>query len=218
MILGTTADGRKELIAVTDGVAESEQGWKEVRLEVNSRGLTIDPKLTVGDGALGFWKEPPQLRPTTRVQRCWVHKTANVLNKLPKALNGAAKSLLHQIWMAHIRAVAEKSLDLFVETYKAKYAAAAECLSKDREHLLAFHDFPAEHWLHLRTTNPIESVFASVRLRIAKIKGASSRIACLSMVFKPVESAAKQWRALNRSDLISPVIAGVVFVNGIKPE
>jgi putative transposase len=218
VILGATADGKKELIAVADGFAESEQCWKNVLLDVKSRGLTIDPKLAVGDGALGFWKALAQAFPTTRVQRCWVHKTANVLNKLPKKLHGAAKDLLHQIWMAPTKAGAEKSFDLFVQTYKAKYAGAAECLSKDREHLLAFYDFPAEHWLHLRTTNPIESVFATVRLRTAKTKGAGSRVACLSMVFKLVESAAKHWRALNASDLIPHVIAGVVFVDGIKPE
>lgn len=218
VILGATADGKKELIAVTDGFAESEQSWKEVLLDVKSRGMTIDPKLAIGDGALGFWKALPQAFPTTRVQRCWVHKTANVLNKLPKTLHGAAKDHLHQIWMADTKAGAEKFFDLFVQTYKAKYASAAECLSKDREHLLAFYDFPAEHWLHLRTTNPIESVFATVRLRTAKTKGAGSRVACLSMVFKLVESAARHWRALNGSDLIPHVIAGVVFVDGIKPE
>lgn len=218
VILGATADGKKELIAVADGFRESEQSWKEVLLDVKSRGLTIDPKLAVGDGALGFWKALPQVFPTTRVQRCWVHKTANILNKLPKTLHGAAKDLLHQIWMAPTRANAEKSFDLFVETYKAKYASAAECLAKDREALLAFYDFPAEHWLHLRTTNPIESIFATVRLRTAKTKGAGSRVAGLSMVFKLVESAAKHWRALNGSDLIPHVIAGVVFVDGIKPE
>ena len=218
VILGATADGKKELIAVTDGFAESEQSWKEVLLDVKSRGLTIDPKLAVGDGALGFWKALPLVYPTTRVQRCWVHKTANVLNKLPKTLHGAAKDLLHQIWMAPTKAGAEKSFDLFVETYKAKYASAAECLCKDREALLAFYDFPAEHWLHLRTTNPIESVFATVRLRTAKTKGAGSRVAGLSMVFKLVESAARHWRALNGSDLIPHVIAGVVFVDGINPE
>ncbi len=222
VILGATADGKKELIAVTDGFAESEQCWKQVLLDVKSRGLGSggggDPKLAIGDGALGFWKALAQVYPTTRVQRCWVHKTANVLNKLPKKHHGAAKDLLHQIWMAPTRAGAEKSFDLFVETYKAKYASAAECLSKDRDALLAFYDFPAEHWLHLRTTNPIESVFATVRLRTAKTKGAGSRTACLTMVFKLVESASKHWRALNGSELIPHVIAGVVFVDGIKPE
>ncbi len=218
VILGAIADGKKELIAVADGFRESEQCWTGVLLDVKSRGLTIDPKLAVGDGALGFWKALPQVFPTTRTQRCWVHKTANVLNKLPKKLHGAAKDLLHQIWMAPTRSGAEKSFDLFVETYKAKYASAAECLSKDREALLAFYDFPAEHWLHIRTTNAIESVFATVRLRTAKTKGSGSRTACLTMVFKLTESASKKWRFLNGSELIPQVIAGVVFVDGVKNQ
>jgi transposase-like protein len=218
VILGATADGKKELIAVSDGFRESEQSWKEVLLDVKSRGLTIDPKLAIGDGALGFWKALPQVFPTTRTQRCWVHKTTNVLNKLPKMLHGAAKDLLNQIWMAPARAAAEKSFDLFVETYRAKYPAAAECLAKDREALLAFYDFPAEHWLHIRTTNAIESVFATVRLRTEKTKGSGSRIACLTMVFKLTESASKKWRFLNGSELIPQVIAGVVFVDGVKNQ
>jgi transposase-like protein len=218
VLMGATADGKKELIAIADGFRESEQCWKELLLDVKARGLTIDPKLAVGDGALGFWKALPQVFSTTRVQRCWVHKTANVLNKLPKTLHGAAKDLLHQIWMAPTRAAAEKSFDLFIETYKAKYASAAECLSKDRDALLAFYDFPAEHWLHLRTTNPIESTFATVRLRTDKTKGCGSRIACLTMVFKLAESASNRWRSLNGSALIPDVIAGVVFVDGIKPQ
>ena len=216
VLMGATADGKKELIAIADGFRESEQCWKEVLLDVRSRGLTIDPKLAVGDGALGFWKALPQVFPTTRTQRCWVHKTANVLNKLPKRLHGQAKDLLHQVWMADTRAAAEKSFDLFVETYKAKYLGAAECLSKDRDALLAFYDFPAEHWLHLRTTNPIESTFATVRLRTDKTKGCGSRVACLTMVFKLAESAGKGWRSLNGSALIPDVIAGVVFVDGVS--
>ena len=178
--------------------------------------MTIDPKLAIGDGALGFWKALPQVFTTTRTQRCWVHKTANVLNKLPDKLHGAAKDLLHQVWMAPTKADAEKSFDLFIKTYEAKYAPAAECLSKDREALLAFYDFPAEHWLHIRTTNPIESVFATVRLRTAKTKGAGSRVAGLTMVFKLMESASKKWRRLRGSELIREVIAGVVFVDGVK--
>ena len=180
--------------------------------------LTTDPKLAVGDGALGFWKALPQVFPSTRTQRCWVHKTANVLNKLPKKLHGQAKDLLHQIWMASTKADANKSFDLFVTTYQPKYPGAAECLSKDKDALLAFYDFPAEHWLHLRTTNPIESTFATVRLRTEKTKGCGSRVAGLTMVFKLAESAGKGWRSLNGSALIQDVIAGVVFVDGIKPE
>src|SRR5690606_26850042 len=176
---------------------ESEQSWKEVLLDLKSRGMAIDPKLAVGDGALGFWKALPQVFPTTRVQRCWVHKIANVLNKLPKGRQPHARRLLQDIEMAGTRAEAEKSFDLFIETYNAKHAAAAECLKKDREALLAFYDFPAEHWLHIRTTNPIESTFATVRLRTDKTKGSGSRIACLTMVFKLAESASRKWRRLN---------------------
>ena len=222
VIMGATADGRKELIAIADGFRESEQCWKELLLDLRSRGLGSggggDPKLAVGDGALGFWKALPQVFPSTRTQRCWVHKTANVLSKLPKKLHGQAKDLLHQIWMASTKHDANKSFDLFVTTYQPKYPGAAECLSKDKGALLAFYDFPAEHWLHLRTTNPIESTFATVRLRTEKTKGCGSRIACLTMVFKLAESAGKGWRALNGSALIPDVIAGVVFVDGIKPE
>ena len=218
VVMGATADGKKELIAIADGFRESEQCWKELLLDLKSRGLTTDPKLAVGDGALGFWKALPQVFSTTRTQRCWVHKTANVLNKLPKKLHGQAKDLLHQIWMASTKADANKSFDLFVTTYQPKYPGAAECLSKDKDALLAFYDFPAEHWLHLRTTNPIESTFATVRLRTEKTKGCGSRVAGLTMVFKLAESAGKGWRSLNGSALIQDVIAGVVFVDGIKPE
>ncbi len=216
VILGATADGDKELVAVADGFRESEQSWRELLLDVKSRGMAIDPKLAIGDGALGFWKALPQVFTTTRTQRCWVHKTANVLNKLPKQLQGAAKDLLHQVWMAPTKAAAEKSFDLFVEAYTPKYVSAAECLSKDREALLAFYDFPAEHWLHIRTTNPIESLFATVRLRTDKTKGAGSRVAGRTMVFKLMESASKKWRRLRGSELIRDVIAGVVFVDGVK--
>ncbi|MCC6320588.1 MAG: IS256 family transposase [Phycisphaerales bacterium] len=216
VIMGATAEGDKELIAIADGFRESEQSWKELLLDVKSRGLTIDPKLAIGDGALGFWKALPQVFTTTRTQRCWVHKTANVLNKLPKGLHGRAKDHLHQIWMAATKAAAEKAFDLFVTTYQAKYAAAAECLMKDRDALLAFYDFPADHWLHIRTTNPIESTFATVRLRTEKTKGCGSRVACLTMVFKLAESASRKWRRLRGSELIPEVLAGVVFADGEK--
>ena len=218
VVMGATAEGDKELIAVADGFRESEQCWKEVLLDVKSRGMKIDPRLAVGDGALGFWKALPQVFPTARVQRCWVHKTANVLNKLPKTLHGAARDLLNQICMAPTRAAADKAFDLFIQTYTAKYPAAAECLAKDRDALLAFYDFPAEHWLHLRTTNPIESTFATVRLRTDKTKGSGSRMACLTMVFKLAESASKKWRRLRGSEQLPDVVAGIVFVDGVKPE
>lgn len=218
VVMGATAEGKKELVGIADGFRESEQSWTELLLDLKSRGLSTDPKLAIGDGALGFWKALPQVFPTTRTQRCWVHKTANVLNKLPKRLHGQATDLLHEIWMAPSKAVANRSFDLFVQTYTPKYPRAAECLSKDRDALLAFYDFPADHWLHIRTTNAIESVFATVRLRTDKTKGSGSRVACLSMVFKLAASASKRWRCLNGSNLIPDVIAGVVFVDGVKNQ
>jgi transposase-like protein len=216
VLMGATAEGTKELIAVSDGYRESEQSWTELLLDVRARGLTIDPKLATGDGALGFWSALDKVFPTTRVQRCWVHKTANVLNKMPKGVQAKAKSMLHDIWMAETKAAAEASFDLFGETFGAKYEAAVTCLAKDRKELLTFYDFPAEHWLHLRTTNPIESTFASVRLRTNKTKGAGSRIACLTMVFKLALSAQQRWRALNGAKLLADVIDGVRFEDGVK--
>ena len=218
VLMGATADGKKELIALQDGYRESEQSWKQLLLDVKARGLVIDPKLATGDGALGFWKALKQVYPTTREQRCWVHKTANVLDKLPKRLQPQAKESLHQIWMAEKRQDAEAAFDLFIKTYEAKYPKAAECLTKDRAELLAFYDFPAEHWLHLRTTNPIESTFATVRLRHRRTKGNGSRIACMTMVFKLMQSAQKRWRLLNGSNRLLDVIAGVQFKDGIHPK
>jgi putative transposase len=216
VLMGATADGQKELIAITDGYRESEQSWKELLLDVKARGLEIEPSLAIGDGALGFWKAIRQVWDTTKEQRCWVHKTANVLDKLPKGTQPKAKGMLHEIYLAESREAATKAFDLFVSTYEAKHPKAIECLSKDRDVLLTFYDFPAEHWLHLRTTNPIESVFATVRLRHSKTKGSGTRKACLTMVFKLMESASRRWRALNGSRLISEVIAGVKFVDGVK--
>ena len=218
VLLGATADGHKELIALTDGYRESEQSWLTLLVDVKSRGLKLDPKLATGDGALGFWKALPQVYPTTREQRCWVHKTANVLDKLPKRLQPVAKEQLHQIWMAEKKVDAQQAFDTFLETYQAKYPKAVECLQKDRDMLLAFYDFPAEHWIHLRTTNPIESTFATVRLRHRKTKGNGTRKACLTMVYKLMESAAKRWRMLNGSNFLPEVIAGVQFIDGVKPQ
>jgi putative transposase len=216
VLMGATADGKKELLAVSDGYRESEQSWKELLLDAKARGLVIDPKLAIGDGALGFWKALPQVWNTTRCQRCWVHKTANVLDKLPKRLQPHAKEKLHEIWMAATRADANQAFDLFLKTYEAKYPKATECLLKDRSELLAFYDFPAEHWIHVRTTNPIESTFATVRLRHRKTKGSGSRTACLTMVFKLMQSAEKKWRLLNGSILLPDVVAGVAFNDGVK--
>ena len=218
VIIGATADGKKELVVLADGFRESEQSWKEVLLDLRSRGLKIDPKLAVGDGALGFWKALAQVFGETRGQRCWVHKTANVLNKLPKHLQPRAKSDLHQIWMAQTREDAYSAFAQFVQAYEPKYPKAAECLKKDKEALLTFYDFPAEHWIHLRTTNPIESTFATVRLRTAKTRGCVSRASILSMVFKLAKSAEQRWQLLRGSELITRVVAGVQFKNGVIAE
>jgi len=216
VLMGVTPEGKKELIAVHDGYRESEQSWKELLLDVKTRGLTVDPQLATGDGALGFWKALPQVFSKTKEQRCWVHKTANVLDKMPKRVQPGAKNMIHQIWMADTREHAGEAFDLFLKTYEAKYPKAAECLEKDRDELLAFYDFPAEHWKHLRTTNPIESTFATVRLRTKRTKGSGSRVACLTMVYKLMKSAEKNWRLLNGSSLLPDVIEGVQFVDGEK--
>ena len=218
VLMGATAEGKKELIALADGYRESEQSWKELLLDCKARGLEIEPHLAIGDGALGFWKAMRQVWDTTREQRCWVHKTANVLDKLPKGSQPKAKRMLHDIYQAECRKEAEKAFDLFVATYEAKYPKATECLVKDRAVLLTFYDFPAEHWLHIRTTNPIESVFSTVRLRHDKTKGSGSRSACLTMVYKLMGSASTGWRALNGSKRLPEVIRGEVFIDGVKQE
>lgn len=218
VIIGATADGKKELLAMLDGYRESAESWKELLLDLKQRGLTSAPKLAVGDGALGFWKALPQVFGSTRAQRCWVHKTANVLNQLPKGQQAKAKAALHEIWMAESRAAAEQAFDRFMTTYEVKYAKAAECLAKDRETLLTFYDFPAEHWIHIRTTNPIESTFATVRLRTAKTRGCVSRAGILAMVFKLTKSAEQRWRKLKGSARLAQVIKGVRFKDGLQEE
>jgi transposase-like protein len=214
--MGATQDGRKELIAITEGYRESAQSWRELLLEVKDRGLSQAAKLAVGDGALGFWAALREIYPGTEQQRCWVHKTANVLNNMPKSIQAKAKSMLHDIWMAETRQQALKAFDLFISTFQAKYPKAIECLEKDREVLLRFYDFPAEHWVHLRTTNPIESTFATVRLRTARTKGCGSRATCLTMVFKLAQCAERRWHRLNGKELLNEVIEGIKFVDGIK--
>jgi len=216
VVIGATEDGRKELVALEDGERESEQSWYELLWDLKNRGLSIDPEVAVGDGALGFWKAVSKVFPKTRRQRCWVHKTANVLNHLPKGQQSHAKRELQQIWMAATRSEAYRAFDRFLETYGTKYPKAAQCLSKDREALLCFYDFPAEHWVHLRTSNPIESAFATVRLRTDKTKGAGSRLAGLSMAFKLVQAAAKYWRLLHSVERIKELISGATFKDGIK--
>ncbi len=218
VVMGATADGTKELVAITDGYRESAQSWLEVLLDLKRRGLTNAPELAIGDGALGFWKALRQVYPSTREQRCWVHKTANVLNKLPKGLQNKAKQHLQEIWMAETRKDAEAALDFFLEAYGAKYQKAVDCLEKDRDVLLTFYDFPAKHWKHLRTTNPIESTFATVRLRTHRTKGCLSRKTALTMVFKLCQSASKTWRKLDGSNQLADVIDGVKFLNGERQE
>jgi transposase-like protein len=218
VLMGATPEGRKELIAVSDGYRESEQSWRELLLGLRSRGLELSPELAIGDGGLGFWAALRKVYSSTREQRCWVHKTANVLNKMPRSIQPKAKSMLQDVWMAETKADAEKAFDLFLETFSGKYPGATVCLQKDRDVLLTFYDFPAEHWRHIRTTNPIESTFATVRLRTRKTKGAGSRLASLAMVFKLALTAQKKWRALNGSQLIADVIRGINFVDGIRKE
>lgn len=215
-IMGVDDTGRKELLAVVDGVRESEMSWAEVLNQLQSQGLTLPPKLAIGDGALGFWNAITKVWPTTQHQRCWVHKTANILNKVPKSLQPKIKSRLQDIWMVEDGKSAYKAYDLFVKDYSAKYKKATECLIKDKEEMLAFYDFPAEHWVHIRTSNPIESTFATVRLRTHKVKSCGSRTTTLMMVFKLAQSAEKSWYRLKGFKLLADVITGVKFKDGIR--
>jgi putative transposase len=215
VLIGADASGRKELLAVEDGFRESAQSWRELLLRLrDENGLVLDPELATGDGALGFWQALHGVWPKTKQQRCWVHKTANVLDKLPASLQGKAKQDLHAIYEAANRKEAEQALDRFVAKHGAKYDKAVACLSKDRESLLAFYDFPAEHWKHVRTSNPIESTFATVRLRTDKTKGCLSRQTALAMVFKLAKSAERHWRRLDGSDRLAQVLEGVPFRDG----
>ena len=216
VLIGATPEGRKELVGFQVGVRESAQSWRELLVEVKRRGLAIAPELAVGDGALGFWKALEEIYPGTRHQRCWMHKAGNVLDKVPKSVQAAMKTDLREIHGAPTRAAAEKAVDVFVEKYGAKYPRAAECLTKDREALLAFYDFPAEHWDHLRTSNPIESVFATVRHRTVRTKGALSPTTARLMVFKLVMAASKTWRRLNGENQLPKVVAGVTFKDGTE--
>jgi len=215
VLIGADATGRKELLAIEDGWRESAQSWRELLLRLrDENGLTLDPELATGDGALGFWQALHEVWPKTRQQRCWVHKTANVLNALPKSAHGKAKQDLHAIYEAENRQGAEQALDRFLARYGAKYDKAAACLVKDRDGLLAFHGFPAEHWKHIRTSNPIESTFATVRLRTDKTKGCLSRQTALAMVYKLAQSAERHWRRLDGAERLAQVIEGVRFRDG----
>jgi transposase-like protein len=215
VVMGATADGHKELLAVLDGYRESEQSWYELLVDLKQRGLTLAPKLATGDGALGFWAALRKVFPETREQRCWVHKTANVLNKMPRTVQPRAKADLHQIWMAETRDAAHQAFDQFLAKYQGKYAEACDCLRKDREVLLAFYDFPAEHWRHLRTTNPIESTFATIRLRHRRTKGNGTRKASLAMMFKLAQAAQKRWHRLHGLEQLDLLLAGRIFVDGL---
>lgn len=219
VLMGADESGKKELLAIDDGFRESEQSWHELLVRLrDENGLTIEPELATGDGALGFWKSIRKIWPTTKQQRCWVHKTANVLNYLPKSVQKKAKSDLHQIYNAESRVGADEAFDRFVAKYGAKYEKASACLVKDRDVLLAFYDFPAEHWQHVRSTNPIESTFATVRLRTNKTRGCLSRDTALAMVFKLVKSAERHWRRLNGTNRLGEIIEGVKFKDGERIE
>jgi transposase-like protein len=218
VVIGVNERGQKRLLAIEDGVRESAESWRAVLRDLQARGLKIPPKLAVGDGALGFWAALAEFFPETRDQRCWFHKTGNVLNYLPKSVQPKAKSMLHEIWMAETRADAELAFDRFVATLQAKYPKATECLSKDRQALLAFYEFPAEHWIHLRTTNPIESAFATIRHRTDRTKGCVSRSTLLGLVYRLGMCAEKRWRRLRGFKRLGELVAGVKFVDGMRVQ
>ena len=216
VLIGATPEGRKELIGFQSGFRESAQSWTELLTDLKSRGLSVAPELAIGDGALGFWKALEQQFGVTRHQRCWLHKTLNILNKLPKSVQPRAKADLKEIWMAEGRDNAEKAFDRFLAKYQAKYDKAADCLAKDRETLLAFYDFPAEHWKHIRTGNPIESTFATVRHRTVRSKGCLSYETAKIMVFKTIQAAQKSWRKLDGQNQLPKIIEGIKFTDGIE--
>ena len=214
VVIGATKDGTKELLAVMDGERESYLSWLQLLQDLKARGLTEDPCIAVGDRSLGFWKALREVFPRTREQQCWVHKTANVLDAIPKCLHVDAKRMIHDMYMAPTKEEALKAYQLFLDLYEAKYSKACECLRKDEDVLFTFYDFPAEHWVHLRTTNPIESTFATVRHRTRQTKGCGSRMATLTMVFKLATDAEKHWRRLKGAKLITQVVEGVQFIDG----
>jgi transposase-like protein len=216
VIIGATPEGKKELVGLTDGVRESTRSWKELLLDLKRRGLSMGPELAIADGALGFCQALEEVWPQTRGQRCWVHKTANILNKLPKSQQSKAKRALQEIWMAETKKDALMAFDAFIETWGVKYERAVECLIKDRDALLVFYDFPAEHWKHLRTTNVIESSFATVRHRTVRSKGCLSNKTALAMIFKLAEAAEKSWRRLDGHNQLPKIILGVEFTDGIE--
>lgn len=218
VIIAAREDGTKELLAVEDGFRESKESWRSLIRDLKRRGLLCHPKLATGDGALGFWSAIEEEFPDTKHQLCWVHKTANVLDKLPKSLQAKSKSMIHDIYLAPTKVDANVAFDVFIEEFEAKYPKAVASLRENRENLMSFYDFPAEHWIHLRTTNPIESTFATVRLRTKKTKGCGSRAATLTMVFKLVLSAQKRWRRLKGYQKIEAVLNDVPFKDGMMQK
>ena len=218
VLMGALEDGTKELLAVWDGIRESKASWLEVLRDLKARGLTEVPKLAVGDGALGFWAALEEEYAQVREQRCWVHKTANVLDKLPQSVQPYAKKLIHEMYLSPTKEKALEAYRRFLSEYEAKYPKATDCLRKDEDVLFTFYDFPAEHWMHIRTTNPIESAFATVRHRTRQTKGCGSRVATLMMVFKLAMQAERHWRKLNSAQLLAQVIRGVVFTDGVMDK
>jgi transposase-like protein len=217
VVIGVNDRGQKRFLAIEDGVRESTQSWREVLLQLKSRGMNI-PELAIGDGAMGFWAALEEVYPESRQQRCWMHKTMNVLNCLPKSVQPKAKQALHDIWQSASKAEAEKAFDLFIETYEPKYPKAAACLHKDHEELMAFYDFPAHHWQSIRTSNPIESTFGTIRHRTKRSKGCLSRDGMLHMMFKLAECAEKKWRRLRGFHDLPKVVQGIQFKDGIEAK
>ncbi len=215
VVIGVNERGEKHFLAIEDGVRESTQSWREVLLKLKSRGMNA-PKLAIGDGAMGFWAALEEVYPDSRQQRCWMHKTMNVLNCLPKSLQAKAKQALHNIWQAATQAEAEKAFDLFIRTYEAKYPKATICLQKDREELMAFYNFPAQHWQSIRTSNPIESTFATIRHRTKRSKGCLTRDGMLHMMFKLGQCAEKNWRRLRGFDYLAKLVTGIKFKDGVE--
>ena len=218
VIMAADRHGNKELLAVTDGYRESKAGWREMLLDLKIRGLEIGPRLSIGDGGLGFWAALDEIFPETKRQRCWVHKTANILDKMPKAIQSKAKSMIHDMYMAPTKKDALEAYDHFVKAFEDKYPNAVNCLTKDKEDLFTFYDFPAIQWIHIRTTNPIESTFATVRLRTKKTKGCGSRTATLTMVFKLALEASKTWKRLKGHQFILHVLDNRKFIDGELEE
>lgn len=218
VLIGALPCGKKEIIAIQDGERESCLSWKELLIGLKRRGLSTAPSLAIGDGALGFWKALEEVFPCTKQQRCWVHKTANILDKMPKKIQKGAKSKIHEMYLSATKEDALKAFDDFISLYEAKYSRACKCLKKDKKQLFTFYDFPAIHWQHIRTTNPIESTFATVRHRTRQTKGCGSREATLAMVFKLALGAEKRWYRLSGSELVGKVVRGVKFIDGEETE